>query len=61
MLSANTPTDVEYIYWYINDKFFKKTKAQQPVFFEPSLGKIKLSCADDKGRNSDGYITVEGY
>lgn len=61
MLSANTPTDVEYIYWYIDDKFFKKTKAQQPVFFEPSLGKIKLSCADDKGRNSDVYITVEGY
>lgn len=61
MLSANTPTDVEYIYWYVNDKFYKKTKAQQPVFFTPDLGKIKLSCADDKGRNSDVYITVEGF
>ncbi len=61
MLSANTPTDVEYIYWYIDDKFFKKSKAQQPVFFTPTLGKIKVSCADDKGRSSDVFITVEGY
>lgn len=61
MLSANTPTDVKHIYWYINDVFFKKTKAQQPVFFLPTIGKIKISCADDKGRNSDVYITVEGY
>ena len=61
MLSANTPTDVKHIYWYVNDVFFKKTKAQQPVFFLPTLGKTKISCADDKGRNSDVYITVEGY
>lgn len=61
MLSAGTPTDVEYIYWYIDDKFYQKTKAQQPVFFTPRLGKIKVSCADDKGRNTDVFITVEGY
>ncbi len=61
MLSANTPTDVKYIYWYINDVFFKKTEAQQPIFFTPTIGKIKVSCADDKGRNSNVFITVEGY
>jgi penicillin-binding protein 1C len=61
MLSANTPTDVKFIYWYIDDKFYKKTPARQPVFFTPSTGRIKISCADDKGRNSDVYITVEAY
>ncbi|HYG16635.1 MAG TPA: penicillin-binding protein 1C, partial [Bacteroidia bacterium] len=61
LLSAHTPTDVKYIYWYIDDKLFKKTPARQPVFFLPREGKIKISCADDKGRNSDVYVTVEGY
>lgn len=61
MLSAATPTDVKFVYWYINDKFFMKTPAQQPVFFQPTVGKTKISCADDKGRNSDVYIKVEAY
>lgn len=61
MLSAAVPTDVKFLYWYINDKFYQKTTAQQPVFFTPNTGRIKISCADDKGRNSDVYITVEEY
>lgn len=61
MLSAHTTTDVKFVYWYINDKFLTKTPARQPVFFTPEEGKTKVSCADDKGRNSDVFITVEGY
>lgn len=61
MLSAHTTTDVKFIYWYIDDKLYKKTEARQPVFFTPHEGKIKISCADDKGRNTDVYIKVEEY
>lgn len=61
MLSAHTPTDVKFIYWYVDDKFYMKTPARQPVFFTPKTGRIKISCADDKGRNSNAYITVEAY
>lgn len=57
-LSANVASDVEIIFWYVNDRFIGKCNAADKLFFTPSAGKYKISCTDDKGRNSDIKIEV---
>jgi penicillin-binding protein 1C len=64
MLSANTDYEVKKVYWYLNDRFFKTAKATEKVFFRPGtdtggLGSVKISCSDDKGRNTDIHIQVK--
>lgn len=58
MLNAQVRDDVKEIYWYINDKLLQKSTPNKPVFFIPESGKIKVSCSDDKGRNTDIFIKV---
>ncbi|MBX0332213.1 penicillin-binding protein 1C [Pontibacter sp. HSC-14F20] len=59
MLHSNTHNEVKQVYWYINDKFLRATPANEKVFFEPQKsGRYKISCTDDRGRNTDSYITV---
>lgn len=58
MLSCHTNSDVQTVYWYINDIFYRAAGANEQLFFTPQKGNIKISCADDKGRNSDIHITV---
>lgn len=59
LLSCNAAIDVNKVYWYINDKFYKSGKATDKLFFKPPEGRIKISCTDDKGRNTDIYIHVK--
>ena len=59
MLTCNAAIDVNKVYWYINDKFYKSAKATDKIFFKPTEGRIKISCTDDKNRNTDIYIYVK--
>lgn len=59
MLSCNAANDVDKVFWYINDRFLKSCEPTQKVFFKPDEGKLKISCTDDKGRNSNAYINVK--
>ncbi|MDH3711757.1 MAG: penicillin-binding transpeptidase domain-containing protein, partial [Cyclobacteriaceae bacterium] len=59
LLSAHVQNDVKDIYWYIDNQFYKKAAYNEQVFFEPSQGKVKISCSDDKGRNTDIVVTVK--
>lgn len=59
MLSSHTANDVEEVYWYINDKFYKSASAGENIFFLPAEGRLKISCSDDKGRNTDVVIYVK--
>ncbi len=59
LLTCNAAIDVNKVYWYINDKFYKSGKATDKLFFKPPEGRIKISCTDDKGRNTDIYIHVK--
>lgn len=61
MLSCATTTDVTDVYWYIDDMFYASAKTSEQLFFTPHTGSIKISCADDKGRNSNIWITVKNY
>lgn len=58
MLQANVAHDVKTVYWYLNNKLVSKSPAGEAVFIKPEEGKLKISCSDDKGRNSDIAITV---
>ncbi|MEH0158542.1 penicillin-binding protein 1C [Limibacter armeniacum] len=58
LLSCQAANDVDWVYWYINDQFYKKSPSEENVFFNPPKGKVKISCSDDKGRNHNIFITV---
>jgi penicillin-binding protein 1C len=59
MLSCNAAIDVDKVFWYINDKLYKSALPTQKLFFKPKEGELKISCTDDKGRNTNTYITVK--
>lgn len=57
-LAFTATSDVNKVYWYINDKFYKEAAHGEKIFFTPEAGMIKISCSDDKGRNSDIVVKV---
>lgn len=58
-LAFTASSDVNKVFWYLNDRFFIEAKRGEKQFFAPISGTTKISCSDDKGRNSDIYITVK--
>lgn len=58
MLTCNAENGVGKVYWYLNDKFYKATAPSEKVFFRPDAGSYKISCSDDRGRNSDVWVKV---
>ncbi|KAA0990543.1 penicillin-binding protein 1C [Dyadobacter aurulentus] len=57
-LACQAANDVEEVFWYVNDKLTKKAKPHEGIFITPPMGRVKISCSDDKGRNSDIWIVV---
>lgn len=58
MLACNAENGVGKVYWYLNDKFFRMALPSEKVFFTPDAGSYKISCSDDRGRNSDLQVKV---
>jgi penicillin-binding protein 1C len=58
-LSCQTGNDVQEVFWYVNDKLVKHSAPHEAVFISPPVGRVKISCSDDKGRNSDIVILVK--
>ncbi len=59
LLHANVDNDVKKVFWYVNGKFYQAAQATERVFFRPHRGEVKISCSDDKGRNTDINILVK--
>lgn len=59
MLRSSCENGVKKVYWYINNKFYQSCDANDRLFFTPGEGEIKISCTDDKGRNTNIWITVK--
>ncbi|MFN8259712.1 MAG: penicillin-binding protein 1C [Chitinophagales bacterium] len=59
MLVAQAANDVQTISWYVNNQFVKTVQKNESVFIKPLSGKIKISCTDDKGRNTDSWVVVK--
>jgi penicillin-binding protein 1C len=58
MLSCQADNEVKTVYWYINDRLYASAGAAETIFFKPAPGQLKISCSDDKGRNTDVQIVV---
>ncbi|QDA59453.1 penicillin-binding protein 1C [Hymenobacter jejuensis] len=58
LLSCTTDNEVRQVYWYVNDRFLRAAAATERVFFRPAPGPLKISCADDHGRNTDIRVIV---
>jgi len=58
-LACQAANDVQEVFWYINDKLIKKSSPNEPVFISPPFGRVKISCSDDKGRNTNVWIIVK--
>ena len=58
-LSCHTGTDVRKVYWYINDKFYAATNANEHIYFAATTPDIKISCTDDKGRCTSIAVKVK--
>jgi penicillin-binding protein 1C len=52
LLNAASDPTVKVIYWYINDRFYKKSKPGEKIFFKPEKGISKIVCLDDQGRKT---------
>ncbi|AFM06334.1 penicillin-binding protein 1C [Bernardetia litoralis DSM 6794] len=67
LLECRTASDISSVFWYVNDKFLKESKPNERVFFNPfkfivnqgKNGKTKISCTDNKGRNTDIWIRLK--
>ncbi|MCE6989134.1 penicillin-binding protein 1C [Dyadobacter sp. CY323] len=58
-LACQTASDVQEVFWYVNDKLAKKAPPHEGIFISPPLGRVKISCSDDKGRNSNIWVVVK--
>lgn len=57
-LSCTAANDVKTVYWYINDRFYASSDAKKKIFFSATTPILKISCSDDKGRNTNIEIRV---
>ncbi|WP_310396254.1 penicillin-binding protein 1C [Hymenobacter sp.] len=58
LLSCAAGSEVRQVFWYVNDRFLRVAAATERVFFRPPRGSVKISCADDHGRNVDIQLQV---
>jgi penicillin-binding protein 1C len=60
--SAKTQSDANKIYWFVNDKFIQKTNnAEIRNWMPQESGNYKITCTDNKGRNTEIKIKVNIY
>lgn len=57
-LTCRVAPDVRQVYWYVNDQFVQKTDPATRLFTRLPRGKVKISCSDDLGRNTDVWVEV---
>jgi penicillin-binding protein 1C len=58
LLTCTTDNEVRQVFWYVNDKFLQAAAPTERIFIKPPPGPLKISCADDHGRNTDVLVTV---
>lgn len=61
LLQAASDPNVKTHYWFINDKFYKKGFPSEKIFMKASNGKIKITCMDDRGRETTLNVLLRSY
>ena len=57
-LTAITDGDVEWLYWFANDSFIGKVRRDEPLFWQPNVGKYDMLAVDDLGRSNSRKLLV---
>jgi penicillin-binding protein 1C len=57
-LTCQAQNDVRMVYWYLNDRLLRRATPTEAVFFQPRPGRLKIACADDRGRHSELRVVV---
>jgi len=61
LLQAASDPNVKTHYWFVNDKFFDKCLPTERIFLKANEGNIKITCMDDRGRETTVVVKVSGY
>ena len=61
LLQAASDPSVKQQFWYIDDKFYKKSKPGDKIFFTPKEDTTLIACMDDLGRKESVIIKVVFY
>ncbi len=61
LLQATPDAGVRTHFWYVNNKFYRKSSPGENIFFKPAEGKYLITCLDDKGRDESVSINVKYY
>ncbi len=61
LLQAASEGNVKNHYWYINNKYYKKCKPGDRIFFPAISGVHKITCIDESGRDETVEIIVKYY
>lgn len=61
LLLAASDSRVKTHYWYVNEKFIKKTKPGERLFYTPEDIELKITCLDEKGRDGSVSVRVKYY
>jgi len=61
LLLAASDSRVKTHYWYINGKYYSKSKPGERIFFQPQEKELKITCLDDKGRDGKVSVNIKFY
>lgn len=61
MLTCMAESDVQNVFWFVNDRYYGKCPRQESFFIAPPAGRLVITVADDKGRKSEVEITVHYF
>ena len=57
-LEATTDGDVDWVYWFANDRFIAKVRRDDAYFWKPELGEYDILAVDDLGRGHSRHLSV---
>jgi penicillin-binding protein 1C len=61
LLKCQSSTGTGKVNWFINDVFYCSAGVGEKVFISPPAGKVKISCAAERGLSSDVVVEVRYY
>lgn len=60
-LQASSAAGSKFVYWYIDNDYYGKSKNGEKIFFKPFKENHKIKCIDSRGAESEYYIKCKFY
>ncbi len=60
-LACQVADDVHEVHWFLNGVLYKTISAKENLFFTPQIGKLNITCTDDRGRTSKIWVDVVAF